>query len=96
MKLSLIQNNVTILFYSSLLLQVVFRIIIFYIHHYFYNGIGYTNLFFGYVWIFILIPLSLILGFLVIKQNKHSSWIKPLLFLIITLLIVIGFGFLKI
>lgn len=95
MKLSIIQNNASLLFYSLLLIQIILRVVFFFFHHYVYNGVGYTNVLFGYIWVFSLIPLSLILGFLVIKENRYSSWIKPLVSFIISLLIVVGVGLIK-
>lgn len=88
--------NIGVLFYYSLLLQVVLRIITFLIQELGYNGVGYISVIFGFIWFLLLIPLSLILGFIVIKRSDYSFWLKLSLYFLLTILVVISIGFVKI
>jgi len=47
----------------------------------------------GGVWLFLLLPLSLILGFLLVKKNNLKNWLIPLSLVALTIIFVIAIGF---
>ena len=87
------KNNIKSLFYLSLLIQIIWRITILLIHELLYKGIGYLPVYGGGVWLFLLLPLSLILGFLLVKKNNLKNWLIPLSLVALTIIFVIAIGF---
>jgi len=93
MNVLLKKSNIIRFFYLSLIIQIVWRIIILLFHELLYNGIGYLPVYGGGVWIFLLLPFSLTLYFLVVKKSDFKVWLKPLILFTLTIIIVLALGF---
>jgi hypothetical protein len=83
-------------FYLSLILQLVLRFTTIYIHEIVYKGISFLHVYAGGFWLFIALPISIILGYFLIKKRRFVSWWQPLLLLLGTIMIVIGVNFIPI
>lgn len=62
-------------------------------HEFVFEGIGFLSVYGGAVWLFLLLPLSLILGFHLVKNNNFRNWLTPLSLTVLTILLVIAIGF---